>query len=111
MAEGDIRLCLIGAKGLERKSIFGKKPDPFAVVLLGDDEVGRTSLCKRTSDPLWSEFMEISLMGTEDSSLIVDIYDGNGCDSVQIDMSQKGSESGKLFRTTSMLALNSAGST
>ncbi|TVY73511.1 E3 ubiquitin-protein ligase RSP5 [Lachnellula suecica] len=68
----NLRLTIIGAKGLLKRDIF-RSPDPFAVASIDGGQVKETEVLLRTASPSWNETFHFR--ATEDSILTVKLFD------------------------------------
>lgn len=73
-----ISLAVVSARGLAKADIFGES-DPYAVVLLNSQEVGRTRTMFKTLEPSWTDPEEaFTLRLARNSSscdVVVEIWD------------------------------------
>lgn len=73
----------VHAENLPRSSIFGRRPDPYAIVRFGKPEasgaaeIGRTEVLPQTTDPEWARIMFVEAEAAKITFVTVSVYDNN----------------------------------
>ena len=74
-ATKDMRLRVIGCKGLKRADGFVGKSDPYAVVYWNEEKLGTTKTVENDLNPTWNEDFPISVNLEHENTLRVAVFD------------------------------------